>query len=340
LSRNRTPFARGLEALALCLALPLGAQERVVIQYDCIPNYANWGGITALYRKATGVRVPPDMKGSSAAMAALEAEKANPQADVAYYSGAIGYQAAEKGLHEPYKPKGWEKIPPGLKDPNGRWFTVHTGHIAILVNTAALKGRPVPRSFADLLKPAYKGMVVYDNPTIQGTGFTFVYGINAVLGGGADQNAGFAYLKSLDANVLNYARENSYNDVLRGEIPIWINADGNGLKMKWVDRAPVEVVIPAEGTITMPLVMALVRGAPHRAEATRYLDWLLGEDAQRAMAESFFLPVMKVKLSPDLEKKFLPAAAYRKSLVLPLDEMAGKADSTKQRWLKEIARSR
>lgn len=340
MSRNRTPFARDLAALALCLALPLGAQERVVIQYDCIPNYANWGGITALYRKATGVRVPPDMKGSSAAMAALEAEKANPQADVAYYSGAIGYQAAEKGLHEPYKPKGWEKIPPGLKDPNGRWFTVHTGHIAILVNTAALKGRPVPRSFTDLLKPAYKGMVVYDNPTIQGTGFTFVYGINAVLGGGGDQNAGFAYLKSLDANVLNYARENSYNDVLRGEIPIWINADGNGLKMKWVDRAPVEVVIPAEGTITMPLVMALVRGAPHRAEATRYLDWLLGEDAQRAMAESFFLPVMKVKLSPELEKRFLPTAAYRKSLVLPLDEMASKADSTKQRWLKEIARSR
>jgi hypothetical protein len=34
-----------------------------------------------------------------------------------------------------------------------------------------------------------------------------------------DLNTGFEYLKKLDANVLNYAKENSYNDLLRGEIP-------------------------------------------------------------------------------------------------------------------------
>jgi putative spermidine/putrescine transport system substrate-binding protein len=87
-------------------------------------------------------------------------------------------------LHQPYKPQGWEKIPDALKDPDGKWWTVHTGNIAILVNTSALKGKPVPRSFADLLKPDYKGMIVYDDPNIHGTGFTFVYGINALLGGG------------------------------------------------------------------------------------------------------------------------------------------------------------
>jgi putative spermidine/putrescine transport system substrate-binding protein len=237
-------FTRIVAAVILSLAaIAAHAQEKVVIQYDCIPNYANWGGVTAAYQRETGVRVPPDMKGSSAAMAALEAEKANPQADCVYYSGAIGYQAATKGLHQPYKPQGWEKIPDALKDPDGKWWTVHTGHIAILINTSALGGKPVPRSFADLLKPEYKGLIVYDDPTIQGTGFTFVYGINALLGGGADMNAGFDYLKKLDANVANYAKENSYNDLLRGEIPIWINADGNGLKAKWLDKAPIETVI-------------------------------------------------------------------------------------------------
>ena len=134
------------------------------------------------------MKVPPDMKGS-AAMAALDAEKANPQADCAYYSGGIGFQAALKGLHQPYQPAGFDAIPAALKDPEGKWFTVHTGHIAFLVNTAALRGKPVPRSFADLLKPDYKGLVVYDDPTIQGTGFTFVYGVNTVLGGGATNSA-------------------------------------------------------------------------------------------------------------------------------------------------------
>src|SRR3954465_14311564 len=102
-------------------AATVGAAEKVVVQYDCIPNYANWGGVTALYLKVAGVKVPPDDKGSSVAMAALDKEKEHPQADTAYYSGAIGFQAAGKGLHQPYKPKGWEVIPAGLKDPGGLW---------------------------------------------------------------------------------------------------------------------------------------------------------------------------------------------------------------------------
>jgi len=329
----------GAIAAVLALGLPVpgrAADEKVVIQYDCIPNYANWGGVTAAYEKKTGVRVPPDMKGSSAAMAALEAEKSNPQADCAYYSGGIGYQAALKGLHEPFKPKGFERIPAGLKDPGGAWWTVHSAYLAILVNTSALKGKPIPRSFEDLLKPDYKGMVVYDDPTIFGTGFTFVFGVNSVLGGGPDRKAGFDYLEKLSANLLNVAKENSYNNFVRGEVPIWINADGNGLKAKWVDKAPVEVVIPSEGTIAMPLVMALVKGAPHKAEAEKYLDWCLSEEAQTIMAESFFQPVMKVNLPQELQHQFLPAYAYKKALVIPLAEQAANADAVKQRWIKEI----
>ncbi len=334
-------LAATLCSLAL-LANTTRAQDadKVVIQYDCIPNYANWGGVTAEYLKETGVKVPPDMKGSSAAMAALEAEQANPQADLAYYSGAIGYQATVKGLHQGYKPADFDKIPAGLKDPEGKWWTVHTASIAILVNTSALKGAPVPKSFEDLLKPAYKGMVAYDDPTWGGTGYTFVYGINAVLGGGPDLSKGFDYLKKLDANVLNYPRENIYNDLLRGEIPIWINADGNGLKAKYVDHAPIETVIASEGTVAMPLVIGMVKGAPHAAATKKYLDWLLTDNAQKLFAEAFFRPVMKVDLGPKLSGQFLPDAAYAKTIVLPLSEMAAQSNAVKERWTKEIRGSR
>lgn len=337
--RKKFIHAGRIAALAisvLAMACSALAEQKTVIQYDCIPNYANWGGVTKAYKEKSGVVVPPDMKGSSPSMAALEAEKNNPKADCAYYSGAIGYQAASKGLHAAYKPKGWEKIPAGLKDPDGKWWTVHTGNIAFLVNTSALKGKPIPRSFADLLKPIYKGMIVYDDPRFNGTGFTFVAGINAVLGGGTDLNAGFGYMKKLDANILKYAKDNSYNELMRGEIPIWINADGNGLKAKYVDKGSIEVVIPAEGTIVMPLVMGMVKGAPHRAETEKYFDWLLTDEAQKLMAESFFQPVMSVKLAPALQAKFPPKKAYAKAKVVPLGQMAAQADYVKKRWEKEI----
>jgi putative spermidine/putrescine transport system substrate-binding protein len=337
---NKRTFVKIVSLIGVSLTVIAATPEKVVIQYDCIPNYANWGGVTEAYYKKTGVRVPPDMKGSSAAMAALEAEKANPQADLAYYSGAIGYQATLKGLHQPYKPVGFDKIPASLKDPEGKWWTVHTASIAILVNVTALKGKPVPHSFADLLKPDYKGMIAYDDPTWGGTGFTFVYGINAVLGGKSDMNAGFDYLKKLDANVINYPRENIYNDLLRGEIPIWINADGNGLKAKYVDKASVETIIAEEGTITMPLVIGMAKGAPHPKEAKKYMDWLLTDEAQRLFAQSYFRPVMKVKLDDALKRTFLPDEAYAKSVVIPLSEMADRADEVKGRWTKEVRGSR
>ena len=341
---RRSGFIVVVVGLALCCNEPTGSGEAsdvaagaaTVVQYDCIPNYANWGGVTEAYAQLTGVRVPPDMKGSSAAMAALEAESASPRADTAYYSGAIGYQAAQKGLHQPYKPKGWDDIPSDLKDPDGLWWTVHVAHIGLLVNTEALDGRPIPRSFSDLLKPEYRGMVVYDDPRIHGTAFTFIYGINEVLGGGDDLAVGFDYLKKLDANVLKYAKENSYNELLRGEIPIWINADGNGLKARHVDGAPIEVVIPEEGTITMPLVMGMVKGAPHPEETRRYLDWLLGPKAQSLFAESFFKPVAQVSLPDGLASRFPPRSAYAKARVPSLREMAARADAVKMRWEEEV----
>lgn len=327
--------------LLLTLASSALAADRVVIQYDAIPNYANWGGVTALYQKRTSVTVPPDMKGSSAAMAALEKERAKPIADCAYYSGAIGYQAAAKGLHAPYKPAGWAKIPDGLKDRDGKWWTVHTGTLAIIVNTSALGGKPVPRSWADLLKPVYKGMIAYDDPTWGGTSYTFVYGINQMMGGTATNFApGLGYLKKLDANVLNYPRESIYNAVLSGEIPIWINADGNGYKMKWDDKGPIEIVIPKEGSFSMPLVMGLVAGAPHAADAKKYLDWLLTPEAQGEMARGYFRPVVAGTVPKDVAARFLPDSEYKRVRNLSLADSAAAADALKKAWLTEVRGTR
>ncbi len=318
-----------------------GEQEvaGIVVQYDCIPNYANWGAVTALYQQTAGVRVPPDMKGSSAAMAALEAERANPQADCAYYSGAIGFEAASRGLHQPYKPAGWDRIPADLKDPEGRWWTVHTAAIAFVVNVAALGEVPAPRSFGDLLLPEYEGLVAYDDPTWGGTAYTFVYGVNELMGGSAsDFEPGLAYLEKLDANAHSYPRESIYNDVLRGEIPIWINADGNGYKMKHVDGGPVEVVIPAEGSFAMPLVMGMVAGAPRPTAVKSYLDWLLTPPAQAEFARAYFRPVIDGAMPADVAANFLPASEYQRVRNLSLADMAAASDALKRAWQERIRR--
>ena len=297
--------------------------------------------MTALYKRVAGVTVPPDPKGSSVALAAIEKEKESPIADCAYYSGAIGFAAAQKGLHQPYKPKGWEKIPADLKDPSGLWWTVHTAAIAFIVNTQALGGAPVPRSWADLLKPEYRGKIAYDDPTWGGTSYTLVYGVNTLLGGDEKNfQPGLDYFKKLDANILSYPRESVYNSVLRGEIPIWINADGNGYKMKNVDGGPVVVVIPGEGSFSMPLVMGMVKGGPHPAETRKYFDWLLTPEAQAEFAKGYFRPVMDGAIPQSVASQFLPASNYQGVRNLDLAKMAAASDGLKKAWLEQIRGSR
>ena len=216
---------------------------------------------------------------------------------------------------------------------------MHTAAIALIVNTEALGDVPVPRSWADLLKPAYRGLVAYDDPTWGGTAYTFVYGINALMGGSADDfGPGLDYLAKLDANVHSYPRESIYNDVLRGEVPIWINADGNGYKMRYVDGGPVEVVIPAEGSVSMPLVMGMAAGAPHPRSTRAYLDWLLTPPAQAEFARAYFRPVVPGTTPPDVAANFLPDSEYARVRNLPLADMAAASDAFKRAWEARIRR--
>ena len=291
------------------VAAALTAEGTTLIQYDAQPNYANWGGVTAFFNKNYGVRVPPDMKGSGPTLAALLREQNSTVADVAYYNALVALEAGERGVHQAYKPPGWEKIPEHCKDPNGMWFCVHQGVIAFIVNTDALKkaNAPVPKCWKDLLDPRYKGLVAYDDPTVHGTAMEAIFAANLGAGGSTqDFKPGIEYLKRLDQNVLRYSRDTSYNPTLRGEIGVWIQADGSGYKMKWEDKGPIEVVIPCEGTVSVPLAMGMVRWAKRPQMAKLYLNWLLSPEAQSIWADSYWLPIIPEYMSEQARQRMKP----------------------------------
>src|SRR6185312_14368625 len=79
---------------------------------------------------------------------------------------------------EPYKPAKWDEVPAGLKDPDGYWTTIHSGTLGLFVNKDALGGKPVPACWKDLLKPDYKGMVGYLDPTSAAVGYVGAVAIN------------------------------------------------------------------------------------------------------------------------------------------------------------------
>lgn len=312
------------------------AGAQTAICYNCPPEWADWGSQLRAIKAKTGVTVPPDNKNSGQSLAQLVAEKASPVADVTYLGVTFAIQAQKDGVVAPYKPAAWNDIPDGLKDPAGNWFTIHSGTLGFMVNVDALKGKPIPRSWADLLKPEYKGLVGYLDPASAFVGYVGAVAINQARGGNLD-NFGPAidYFKAMKKNEPIVPKQTSYARVLSGEIAILLDYDFNAYRAKYKDKANVEFVIPSEGTLVVPYVMSLVNKGPNAENAKKVLDFVLSDEGQAIWANAYLRPVRAKAMSAEVQSRFLPATEYARARTVDYGKMAAVQKAFTERYLKE-----
>ena len=332
-----TRFRKTLAALLLCGTASLSQAAETAICYNCPPEWADWGAQLAAIAENTGVKVPLDNKNSGQALAQLVAERAAPMADVVYYGVTFGLQAQNAGVVGSYKPKGWDDIPAGLKDREGHWFAIHSGTLGIMVNVDALGGLPVPQSWADLLKPEYKGMVGYLDPSSAFVGYVSAVAINRAMGGDLDDFApAIDYFKKLAGNSPIVPKQTAYARVLSGELPILVDYDFNAYRARYKDQANVAFVIPSEGSISVPYVMSVVDNAPHRANAEKVLDFVLSDQGQALWANAYLRPVRPVQMPAEVAARFLPESDYARAGVVDYQKMAAVQEAFAARYLKEV----
>ena len=328
-------LAAGL-VLALFLTTAASAQETAIC-YNCPPEWAGWGHQLELIKRETGITVPLDNKNSGQSVSQLIAERANPVADVSYLGVSFALNALQADLLEPYKGPGWRSGPDDLKDPDGNWVTIHSGSLGLMINVEALEGRPVPKSWNDLLDPKYKGMVGFLDPSSAFVGYVGAVAINRALGGTLDDfGPAIAFFKELLKNDPIVPKQTAYARVLSGEIPILLDYDFNAYRAKHADGASVEFVLPSEGSIMVPYVMTLVKGAPHAENGRKVIDFVLGPEGQRLWAENFLRPVMASAMTPETEALFLPASEYARVGAVDYRKMAEVQEDFGRRYLSEI----
>lgn len=334
----KTSLQRFAHAALLALGLAAGANAlaQTAICYNCPPEWADWGTQLKAIKARTGVTVPPDNKNSGQSLAQMMAEKANPVADVTYLGVTFAIQAQKDGVVGTYKPTAWSEIPDGLKDPQGHWFTIHSGTLGFMVNVDALKGKPVPRSWADLLKPEYKGLVGYLDPASAFVGYVGAVAVNQARGGTLDNfTPGIEYFKALQKNEPIVPKQTSYARMLSGEIAILLDYDFNAYRAKYKDKANVEFVIPAEGTIVVPYVMSLVAKAPNADNGKKVLDFVLSDEGQAIWANAYLRPVRASAISKEAQSRFLPAGEYARAKSVDYARMAAVQKGFSDRYLKE-----
>jgi len=310
---------------------------QTAICYNCPPEWADWASQLKAIKAKTGITVPPDNKNSGQALAQLIAEKASPVADVTYMGVTFGIQARKEGVVAPYKPSQWADVPAGLKDPDGHWFTIHSGTLGFMVNVDALKGKPVPTSWEDLLKPEYKGLIGYLDPASAFVGYVGAVAVNQARGGSLDNfNPAIDYFKRLMKNEPIVPKQTSYARVLSGEIAILLDYDFNAYRARYKDKANVAFVIPAEGSLVVPYVMSLVNKAPHTDQGKKVLDFVLSDEGQAIWANAYLRPVRAGAIPKDIQSRFLPASEYARASTVDYGKMAEVQKAFSDRYLREV----
>lgn len=279
---NISRIALAISGLVLSGAVFAAAESRLVV-YCSAQNTMCEQEVLAFEQKHK-IKTSFIRGSTGSIFARIEAEKANPQGDV-WYGGTLDphSQAGEMGLLEAYKSPNLQYIPDALKDPakvKGNYSSaIYLGILGFGVNTERLQklNLPVPKCWKDLTDPKYKNEIQAADPQSSGTAYTQIATFVQLWG----EEEAFKFLKELNKNVSQYTKSGNTatRNTARGEAAIGIGF----LHEHSIEKekgAPVELIVPCEGTGYEIGGVSIIKGARNPENAKLFVDWALSKEAQ------------------------------------------------------------
>ncbi|MGW1375632.1 thiamine ABC transporter substrate-binding protein [Streptomyces sp. NPDC002446] len=306
--------AVGMTALAACGSPGDGADAKTVtlVSHDSGPSQS----ALAAFEKESGYKVKV-LKGGDAGKAVNQAilSKGNPQGDVFFgIDNTLLSRGLDEGLFSPYEAKGLDKVPAALQLDKGkhRVTPLDYGDICVNYDRAYFERHKIapPKTFDDLIKPRYKGLLVTENAATSSPGLAFQLGTIATYGKEGWQD----YWKKLRANGVEVVDgwEQAYNDRFSG------SAGGKGkgdrpLVVSYASSPPVEVLGKKPAPQQAPTGVAtgtcfrqiefggLLKGAKNEKGGKALLDFLLSKKFQEDVPLLMFVnPARADAKVPDL----------------------------------------
>ena len=261
------------------------------------------------------------------------AEKDNPRADMVMGLAASSLLLFERaGLLEAYAPKGAEALKPAFRDTNPppTWIGMDAYLGVVCYNTAegGKAGARAPASWKDLTDPAFKGKLVMPHPASSGTGYLMVAGWLQMMG----EEAGWKFMDALHDNMAVYTHSGSAPCVqaARGERVAGLSLDMRGAREK-TQGAPIDVIIPAEGTGWELEAVAIVKGSKNLDAAKKVADWAATRKANELYSR--FYAVVALPGVENMPKNY-PANAEARMIRNDFDWMAQNRERILAEWSK------
>ncbi|MGW3311301.1 ABC transporter substrate-binding protein [Streptomyces sp. NPDC001073] len=284
-------------------ALVKAAKKEGTLHAIALPrDWANYGALIDGFTKKYGIKITDENPDGSSQdeINAVTSRKGQDRApDVLDLGSSFALSAAQQGLLAPYKVASFDQIPEGQKDPKGQWFNDYGGYISIGCDAKRVK--TCPTTFADLLKPQYKGQVALNgNPTKSGSAFGGVYAAALANKGSFDDiQPGLDFFGKLKKNGNYTPVESTPATVEKGETPISIDWDylnagyADEFKSKGVDW---KVSIPSDGQYAQYYSQAINKNAPHPAAARLWQEYLYSAEGQNLWLKGYARPALMTSM--------------------------------------------
>jgi putative spermidine/putrescine transport system substrate-binding protein len=306
------------------------------------PDWANYGEVMSTFSKKYGIAITnANPNGSSAdenqAVRSLKGDSRSP--DVVDVSPAFAVSGASEGLYGKYFPSTFSTIPRAMKDTRGLWYGDYWGAISIGYNQNLIPN--APKSFADLLKPEYKGKVALNgSPLTSGSAIGGVFAAAIANGGGVSNVApGIDWFQKMKQAGNFIPVGTTPQTVASGQTPISIDWDYNNLA--YVAEFPAarwKVTVPSDGVYGGYYAQAINASAPHPWSARLWEEFIYSDQGQILYLKGFAHPsrfndLAKRKKLPKALLNALPAPAlYAKAKFASLGQQTVAKGIIAQQW--------
>ncbi len=311
-----------LFATLLALLLPTAAQDTPPLTVVTHDSFNVSEEVLAAFTEQTGIEVEIVRladAGSMVNQAVLT--KANPLGDVLFgIDNTFLSRGLNNDLFEAYQSPLLETVADEFQlDPEFRVTPVDFGDVCLNYDAAyfADSGLALPETLEDLADPAYKGLLVVQNPASSSPGLAFLLATIAYFGEDGDytwQN----YWADLVANDVLVVE--GWSEAYYGEFTVASESGTRPLVVSYASSPPAEVFfadptpeqaptgsITAPGTCFRQIEFAgILAGTDQRAEAEQFIDFLLSTTFQEDMPLQMF--VFPVNAEAELPEVFVQYA--------------------------------
>ncbi|MDU4997188.1 ABC transporter substrate-binding protein [Phytobacter diazotrophicus] len=270
-------------ALAMVLSSAMMSSAHALTVYTAGPGSLA-KGLASGFEKKTGVKVDIFQATTGKVMARLEAEQANPQADILI---SASWDTAEdlhnRGWLLPYQSANAEKVPEMLKSTD--YVAQGVSALGIVWNTKS--GTPEPKEWKDLTAAAFKDKVTTPDPALSGASLDLLIGLQNGMGESA-----WTLFDELKKNgmVVSGPNAQAVTPVMQGAKAAVFGAVDYVTYGNIEQGESLKVIFPASGTVIAPRPMMILKSTQHEADAKAFVDYVLSPEGQKLVADAWLMP--------------------------------------------------